>query len=178
MQVILSRFYFLRSPREGGFFVSGDFKELVLLHLSKQQVAQYGHQNLSVADLLSVDEHLSDCAECRDRIVGFWRAARASSTLENDISSYDVNPHLVYQDQVKYFSGQLTEERLEYCLNHIIWCEPCRIDLIDFSIFYSHLNPLGDDLLGEHQRLRNPSTQVSGSLTDFSSRQFFKSLDE
>ena len=147
-----------------------------MLHLSEQQIAQYGQKKLSVAELLSVDDHLSDCAECRNQIVVFFEADQRSS--ENEIVSYEVNPHLVYEDQGKYFSGQLTEERLEYCLNHILWCDLCRMDLVDFSIFHSHLKTVSDELVGRNKRLREGSTQVSGSTPDFSSQLFFKSLDD
>ena len=147
-------------------------------HLTEQQVVQYGQKQLSVADLLAVDEHLSVCVACRKQIVAFIQASLRSP--ENIPYGYEVNSHLVYEDQVKYFSGQLTEERLEYCLNHIIWCEPCRMELLDFSLFCSHVNPVGDELTVKSKGLREGSTLAPKSSTDFTSHseQFFKPLND
>ena len=156
-----------------------DFKEIDLSHLTEQQVVRYGQKQLSVADLLVVDEHLSACVACRKQIVAFIQSSLCSP--ENNLYRNEVNSHLVYEDQVKYFSGQLTEERLEYCLNHIIWCEPCRMELLDFSLFYSHLNPVGDELTVKSEHLREGSTPAPKSSADFTSQlseQFFKSLND
>ncbi len=120
-------------------------------HLTEQQVTRYVQKQLLVADLLDVDDHLSECVECSNQIVIFIQSNLRSS--ESTFCNFDVNPHLILEDQVKYFSNQLTNERLDYCLNHLIWCESCRLELLDFSIFYSHLNFVDNDFLmkNKHQ---------------------------
>jgi hypothetical protein len=153
-------------------------KEVDLSHLTEQQVAQYGQKKLSVTELLTVDEHLSDCAECRKHVLFFIQSLQGSS--KSNLCSH-VNPHLVYRDHVKYFSGKLSDERMEYCLNHVIWCEPCRLDLLDFSTFYSHLNQFSDELTPTNKRSRegltsrpNPSTRFTAAPPE----QFFESSDD
>lgn len=153
-------------------------KEVELSHLTEQQVAQYGRKKLSVTELLSVDEHLSECTECRKQILIYLQSLPRSS--EKNLCSH-VNPHLIYSDHVKYFSGELSDERMEYCLNHTIWCEPCRLDLLDFSIFYSHLNQFGDELTPTNKRTRKGLTSLPNPSTGFTvvpPEQFFESSDD
>ena len=152
--------------------------EIELSHLTEQQVAQYGQKKLAVTELLTVDDHLSECTECRKQILIYLQSFLRSS--EKNPCSH-VNPHLVYRDHVKYFSGELSDERLEYCLNHITWCEPCRLDLLDFSIFYSHLNQFGDELTPTNKQMRKGLTSLPKPSTDFataSPEQFFESSDD
>lgn len=120
-------------------------------HLTEQQVTRYVQKELLVTDLLTVDEHLSACVECSQQIVNLIQLNLRSS--ENNFCNYEINPHLIFEDQVKYLSNQLPEERLEYCLNHLIWCDSCRLELLDFSLFYSHLNSVDNDFLmkAKHQ---------------------------
>ena len=158
--------------------VRDESKEVDLSHLTEQQVAQYGQKKLSVPELLIVDEHLSACTECRKQILIYLQSLPPSS--EKNLCSH-VNPHLVYKDQLKYFSGELSDERMEYCLNHTIWCEPCRLDWLDFSTFYSHLNQFGDELTPTNKRTRKDLTSLPKPSTDFttvSPEQFFESSDD
>lgn len=125
-------------------------------HLTEQQFSEYAQQELSVADLLTVDIHLSECVECSKQIVIFIQSSLRSS--ENNFCHHDVNPHLVYEDQVKYLSNLLTNERLEYCLNHLIWCESCRLELLDFSTFFTQVNPHVNDFLMKNKHLPESSS--------------------
>ena len=155
-----------------------DNKEVKLSHLTDQQVAQYGKKKLSVPELLTVDEHLSECTECRKQILIHLQSLPSSS--EKNLCSH-VNQHLIYSDHVKYFSGELSDERMEYCLNHTIWCELCRLDLLDFSTFYSHLNQFGDELTPTNKRTRKGLTSLPKPSIDFTTappEQFFESSDD
>ena len=159
--------------------IGEDFKGVALSHLTEQQVAQYGQKKLSVADLLAADEHLSECTECRKQVLNFIQSLPRSP--ESNLFSHKVNPHLVYEDHLKYFSGELSDERIEYCLNHVIWCEPCRLDLLDFSTFYLHLNQFGDELTPTNKRTREGLTSLLKPSSDFSAsllEQFFESSDD
>jgi hypothetical protein len=139
-----------------------------LSHLTEQQVTRYVHKRLLVADLLAVDEHLSECVECSQQIVILIQSNLRSS--ENNFYNYDINPHLIFEDQVKYLSNQLTEERLEYCLNHLIWCESCRLELLDFSIFCTQLNSLDNDFLMKNKHQPENSSLAPLPISEINSQ--------
>jgi hypothetical protein len=140
------------------------------------ETARLGQQ-FSTVELLVIAEHLSICDECREKV----KVSLRQRSDENTQLNYDVNPHLVYEDQVKYFTGNLSEERMEYCLNHLLWCEPCRLDLLDFSEFFFHVNQTTEVPTAKNKRWSESVMVDSRSDTEGFSRyteQFLKFLNE
>ncbi len=146
-------------------------------HLTEQQFARFDQQELTAAELLIFNEHVCVCVMCREKV----RASLHSRSIEKFSLNYEVNPHLIYEDQVKYFSGNLSEERKEYCLNHLIWCDPCRLDMIDFSAFFSHVNESNEEISSKSKRLRDATMNDDHTAADGFSQyneQFLKFLNE
>lgn len=93
-------------------------------HLSSAQVENYQRRKLAPADLLGVDDHLAECAECRRLI---------ESTLNNDVAGLYADlttevaagPHLTFDQSAAYVDGLSTGEERRMIEDHLASCALC-----------------------------------------------------
>ncbi|MBO0724246.1 MAG: zf-HC2 domain-containing protein [Blastocatellia bacterium] len=109
-------------------------------HLSSAQVVNYRLRKLAPAELLGMDDHLAECAECRRLI---------ESTLNNDaIGLYAAlaaeaaaGPHLTFDQTAAYVDGLLTGEERRMIEDHLASCARCAPLTDDLRAFRNEIAP-------------------------------------
>src|ERR1044071_1571423 len=99
-------------------------------HLSMEQLERFRKRMLSPQELLSVDEHISACEECRNKVsdddkirasVKFWKADLEQASEEFDHPSYEVLK--------EYVEDRLDEVDREIIDSHLDLCPLCRMEV-------------------------------------------------
>lgn len=118
-------------------------------HLTQRQFEDYGQQQLDVAELLSVCDHLDECEACRRQIEGatdgdaaFYalRAGVFEETAEG--SSTNVGrAHLSAEQTAGYVEGTLSGEGLQTVNDHLSSCEHCALSVADLRAFSDAVAP-------------------------------------
>lgn len=97
-------------------------------HLSDDDINRYLNKRMSAADALAADDHLSACANCRERFLdpatveatyGFVRCAIDS--VAEPAAEY----HTLYEDMAAYVDGDLGSREREHLLSHLENCVEC-----------------------------------------------------
>jgi len=109
-------------------------------HLSSAQIVNYQRRNLAPAELLGVDDHLAECAECRRLI---------ESTLNCDVAPLyadlaaesAVGPHLTFEQSAAYVDGLLTGEERRMINDHLASCAHCAPLTADLRAFRNVIAP-------------------------------------
>jgi len=99
-------------------------------HLSDSELAGYRKRTLAAAELLRVDEHLTSCADCRDRIFESGLLAAQARALRNQFIE-----HLDYDEIVACAEG--TPEASVGA--HVAECALCRAEVDDLRVFRMQL---------------------------------------
>lgn len=109
-------------------------------HLTEKQLADYRGRHLSSAELLQIDDHLSQCSECRDRVAseGELRAALQTALPPE---------HLSYEQLEAYIDGKASAAQTEAVRDHAAACRICSDELRDLESFKKEL---------EDEPLENP----------------------
>jgi hypothetical protein len=100
-------------------------------HLTAVQFDGYRARSLAPGELLLVDEHLADCAECRDQVYGPGFAAARVGNLREEFAV-----HLDYDQVVACAEGR-GQPDLE---RHVLECKMCRGEVDDLREFRSQLS--------------------------------------
>jgi hypothetical protein len=99
-------------------------------HLTDEQVDRFRNRALAPAELLELDEHVSICNECRDRLYAENRVSDGIRSLRADLDE-----HLSYQQLVSCSEGMASaEQRL-----HLRDCAMCQGEVQDLSRFRTEL---------------------------------------
>jgi putative zinc finger protein len=109
-------------------------------HLSSAQIVAYQRRMLMPAELLGVDDHLAECAECRRLI---------ESTLNNDVAGLYADltaeaaagPHLSFDQSAAYVDGLLTGEDRRMIEDHLASCALCAPLTDDLRAFRNEIAP-------------------------------------
>src|SRR4051812_19970293 len=99
-------------------------------HLTEEQFAGYRSRTLAAVDLLQVDEHLSGCSNCRDRLADAAGAVSAIRDLQARLLR-----HLEYDEVVAAAEGNPGAE----AVRHLAGCELCRAEVDDLRGFRREL---------------------------------------
>jgi hypothetical protein len=104
-------------------------------HLTSEQIAAFvAHRNR-----LEVDEHLTECAQCRERLSQYWNADlgfRRQAASEVD----DESSHLDYDQLEAYMDGKMTPAEHAAADAHTKVCPACARGLRDLKSFKDELN--------------------------------------
>src|SRR5512146_3254577 len=100
-------------------------------HLTDEQFARYRNRTLPPAELLAVDEHLSECPECRGRAYAEHNASNSIRALRTELSE-----HLDYAGVARCSEGSATPEQRA----HLAECETCRAEVQDLSRFRTEMH--------------------------------------
>jgi hypothetical protein len=112
----------------------------VTKHLSSAQIVNYQRRMIAPAELLGVDDHLAECAECRGLI---------ESTLNNDVAGLYADltaeaaavPHLTFDQSAAYVDGLLTGEERRMIEDHLASCAICAPLTEDLRVFRNAIAP-------------------------------------
>ena len=99
-------------------------------HLTDSELAGYRERTLAAAELLRVDEHLTGCAECRDRIFESGFAVAQARALRSELIE-----HLDY-DQIVASAEGTAEPGVKA---HVAECALCRAEVDDLRVFRMQL---------------------------------------
>ena len=121
-------------------------------HLTTTQIEEYGRQNLSAADLLSVSDHLCGCEACRRRLQravdtdGAFFAFR--SELFGEAERTAIPPegwgHPTVTALTGYLDVTLVGEEMQVVTDHLTRCERCALAIDDLRAFRNHVAPTLD----------------------------------
>jgi putative zinc finger protein len=112
-------------------------------HLSAEQIARYRERRIPPEELLQVDDHIFQCAECRERLASAneLRAALQSAATfplpgqPRRLSSVPVEPHLAYEQLEAYVDGKMPRTDRAAAEAHLELCRACHDDVRDLNSF-------------------------------------------
>lgn len=112
-------------------------------HLSEEQIAHYKGRRLAPEELLSVDDHISQCADCRHRIAS---PADLQTALQNKLAvdAAYLRPkteHLSYEQMEAYVDGKISKADQASLRVHLQFCKTCSEELRDLKTFKAELTP-------------------------------------
>ena len=99
-------------------------------HLTDEQFARFQHRTLEPAELLDVDDHLTACAECRDRLFVISGAMAQLAGLRSELSE-----HLDY-DQIVAGAEGTADAGVS---GHLAECAMCLAEVEDLRQFQGEL---------------------------------------
>jgi hypothetical protein len=122
------------------------------MHLTQKQLEDYSRQQLRVAELLSLSEHLGECEECRRQIESSMDGDATFFALRSEVfeepgdiaSSQLVGAHLTAEEMAGYVDRTLSSEGLQIVADHLTCCEPCAVAVDDLRAFRNEIAPLLD----------------------------------
>jgi len=100
-------------------------------HITDEQIAQFRDRTLPPAALLELDEHVAECAACRDRLASGANAFSEVRTLRADVAG-----HLEHQEIVACSEGMASPEQRA----HLQQCSMCQAEVQDLSRFRTELH--------------------------------------
>lgn len=106
----------------------------VLEHLTEEIIERYRARTVAATELLRVQTHVKDCADCRakmERAVNADEAVRALRAQFAVDDFADEPTHLPYEQLAFYVDGKLDEVEQEIADSHLSFCESCATDLAD-----------------------------------------------
>ena len=129
-------------------------------HLSEEQIERYRTRQIPPGELFVVDDHISLCTECRERLASasdlrpaFLPAPSHSLAGSRDNASTGVGllaarlgrtdpGHLTYEQMEAFVDGKVSESEGEAVRGHVEFCSLCADELRDLSAFKTELVPL------------------------------------
>lgn len=116
-------------------------------HLSEEQIAHYKGRRLAPEELLSVDDHISECADCRQRI---GSRADLQTAFDDKLAVGTAYPHpnmehLSYEQIEAYVDGTISKADQASLRVHLQFCKTCSEELRDLDTFKAELTS-SDDL--------------------------------
>ena len=118
-------------------------------HLTQKQVEDYCRQQLSVAELLSVSDHLGECEACRGRVESamscdaalFAMRAEVFSEAAGISSTQAARAHLTEEQTASYVDRKLSGEELQIVSDHLSSCGQCALAVDDLDAFRNEVAP-------------------------------------
>lgn len=96
-------------------------------HLSTQLLERYDRRRLEAAELLALDDHLTGCAACRERLRQMKSGDVALLALRASVQTAEgpASNHLPHEQLMTYAAGRLDEVDSELAESHLDICPPC-----------------------------------------------------
>jgi hypothetical protein len=114
-------------------------------HLSEEQIARYRKRQLTPAELPEIDDHISHCADCRDRLAP---AADLQMALQRErVARSDSDPpgiawrgeHLGYEELEAYVDKRSSLAERDVVRKHVEICRSCAEELQDLDAYKTEL---------------------------------------
>jgi hypothetical protein len=121
----------------------------LVAHLTQKQVEDFCRQQLGVAELLSVSDHLGECESCRQRIEYAMNGDAAFFAVRSEVfgeaaeisSPRLARAHLTAEQTAGYVDKNLTGEELQTVADHLTGCEQCALAVDDLLAFKEQVAP-------------------------------------
>ncbi|HSE97215.1 MAG TPA: hypothetical protein VLD57_03020 [Blastocatellia bacterium] len=116
-------------------------------HLTQKQVEDYCRQQLPVADLPPVSDHLGECETCRRQIEYAMNGDAAFFALRSEVFGEVEGPpqlaraHLTEEQAGRYVDRSLSGEELQMVSDHLTCCEQCAMAVDDLQAFRDQIVP-------------------------------------
>ena len=118
-------------------------------HLTYKQVDDYCRQQLEVAELLTVSDHLGECEACRWQVECAMDGDAAFFALRSEIfgdaaylsSPHTGHAHLTEEQMAGYVDRNLSGEELQTVADHLTGCEQCAVAVDDLAAFKDQIAP-------------------------------------
>src|SRR5512141_3196236 len=99
------------------------------VHISNEDVAAFRGHELSPERLLTIDDHLINCPDCRVKVADMPAFAQAVHELENSTGLSLRRGHLTYNQLESYADKQLVGTELAAADAHLGACEDCMSEI-------------------------------------------------
>jgi hypothetical protein len=121
----------------------------LVAHLTQKQVEDFCRQQLGVAELLSVSDHLGECESCRQRIEYAMNGDAAFFAVRSEVfgeaaeisSPRLARAHLTAEQTARYVDRNLPGEELQTIADHLTGCELCALAVDDLQAFKEQIAP-------------------------------------
>ncbi|MGH9846160.1 MAG: zf-HC2 domain-containing protein [Blastocatellia bacterium] len=111
-------------------------------HLSSAQIENYRQCELAPNELLSVDDHLAACVECRRQIKTALNYGAAEVALYAQLpAETDAPSHLNFEQSAGYVDGLLTGDERQTVKDHLASCAQCAMAVDDLRAFRNEIAP-------------------------------------
>ena len=108
-------------------------------HLSPNLTERYRCRTMSKAELISADQHLATCRECRE-MLGNGEELRAQvNSLRASLEKSLASEHVGYEQLEAYIEGTVSEAEHEVLDSHFKSCAYCSEELRDLEAFKNEM---------------------------------------
>lgn len=114
------------------------------MHLTEKQLSEYINCKLSPAELLLIDDHLADCADCCKKLSSVLQANTggygAVNFLAGELTASEEDSHLSFTQIVAYLDAQLDAPAQQTIAEHVEFCPACQTEIEDLRAFRQTLS--------------------------------------
>jgi len=113
----------------------------LLAHPNKQQLQDYISQQLGVAELLTVSEHLDGCETCRQQLQVAMSSDLPFLSLHEGLAEELGDPagHLTAAQTADYVDKNLAGDEKQFAVDHLSACEICQLAVADLRTFRNEI---------------------------------------
>src|SRR5262245_998329 len=106
-------------------------------HLSSEQIEGYRRRDLAPAQVLALDNHLSACADCREKLRETQQADSTFRAMQSTLQATAQAPaeHLSFEALEAYVKNRAGELDREIVESHVELCPHCARELKDLQEF-------------------------------------------
>lgn len=116
-------------------------------HLTQKQFEAYSRQQLGVAELLQVSDHLAECELCRERTKSAMPGDASFYALRSEVFGEDaeipsprlVSAHLTPDEMAGYVDARLSGVAFQVATDHLSGCAQCTLEVDDLSDFRNEI---------------------------------------
>lgn len=107
-------------------------------HLSAEEITSYRQRRTPPEELLRVDDHISQCAECRERLFSPSESGALDRYLKRSDVGSQVGPrgeHLSYEQLEAFVDGKMSSTTRKVVEAHLRSCQLCADESRDLNTF-------------------------------------------
>src|SRR6266403_287772 len=108
-------------------------------HLTPDLAERYRFRTVSKAELISADQHLATCEQCREMLGGREDLRAQVNSLRVSLEKSLESEHVGYEQLEAYVEGTLSAGEQEILDSHFKGCASCSEDLRDLQAFRNQL---------------------------------------
>lgn len=115
-------------------------------HLSAEEITSYRQRRTPPEELLRVDDHISQCAECRGRLFSPSESGALDRYLKRSDVGSQVGPrseHLSYEQLEAFVDGKMSSPTRKGVEAHLRACQLCADEARDLTTFKVELRASG-----------------------------------
>lgn len=103
-------------------------------HISTILIERYRQRQMEPLELLALDQHTSDCAQCRQQLRAALSLNSSASLLQANVPSWQMDDEHLSKEQLSFFvSGKLDAIDLELAESHLEFCDGCKSEITELQ---------------------------------------------